>query len=187
MRINRHSLILGILYCLPLLTPVAARAQEISVEYATSHVNNGTYLVDVRLKLRLNDEIINALHHGVSLNIDVNMEVRRERKWIWNKLIKKVILHFRLQHHPLSDDFVVTNLDSGAREQFHMLDEALDYIGAINNYPLIDKTRLSGHNSYIGLVSAELNIENLPPPLQPSTFISSRWHLESQWYEWVFR
>ena len=107
MRINRHSLILGILYCLPLLTPVAARAQEISVEYATSHVNNGTYLVDVRLKLRLNDEIINALHHGVSLNIDVNMEVRRERKWIWNKLIKKVILHFRIQNHQKYDWYIM--------------------------------------------------------------------------------
>lgn len=187
MRINRHSLILGILYCLPLLVPVAARAQEISVEYATSHVNNGIYQVDVRLKLRLNDEIINALQHGVSLNIDVYLQVRRERKWLWNKLIKEVTLHYRLQHHPLSDDFVVTKLGSGVREQFHKLNEALDYIGIIDNYPLIDKARLSKNYSYIGLVSAELNIENLPPPLQTSTLISSRWHLESHRYEWVFR
>ncbi|MEJ2761221.1 MAG: DUF4390 domain-containing protein [Gammaproteobacteria bacterium] len=187
MRINRHSLIRGILYCLPLLVPVAARAQVISVEYATSHVNDGIYQVDIRLKMRLNDEIINALKHGVSLNIDVNLEVRRERKWLWNKLIKEVTLHYRLQHHPLSDDFVVTKLGSGAREQFNNLDEALNYIGAIDNYPLIDKARLSGDESYIGLVRAEINIESLPPPLQPSTLISSRWHLESQWYEWVFR
>jgi hypothetical protein len=187
MHINKTNLIFAVLYCLPLLLPVAARAQEISVVYAASKERQGFYLVDIGLNLQIDEEIINALRHGVSLDIDIELEVRQERKWLWNKLVKEAILHFQLQHHPLSDDYVVINLDNTGRQQFQTLDKALDYLGSVKDYTLIEGDKLSRDKNYIGRVKAELNIEELPPPLQPATYGSSQWHLESQWYEWPIK
>lgn len=184
---ERHKLIRGVLCCLFLLLPVTTRAQDISVEYATSREEQAVYLVDVGLKLQLDDEIIQALQHGVSLDIEIDLQVRRTRKWIWDKLIRETTLHYRLRHHPLSDAYLVTNMDTDTREQFQTLNEALSRLGSIDDYPLIDAEKLQEGRQYTGLVRAELNIEELPPPLQPATYVSSRWHLESDWYEWVFR
>lgn len=187
MLIDRHNLIPGVLCCLILLLPITSRAQDISVEYATSREDNAIYLVDIGLKLQLDDQITEALQHGVSLDIDIDLEVRQERKWIWDKLITETTLQYQLQHHPLSDAYLVTNLDADTREQFQTLSEALAYLGSVNNYPLIESEKLLEDKNYIGLVRAELNIEELPPPLKPATYVSSQWHLESDWYEWVFR
>jgi hypothetical protein len=187
MPINKKNLLFAVLYCLPLLLPLAARAQEITVVYAATKERQGSYLVDIELNLQIDKEIINALRHGVSLDIDIDLEVRQERKWLWNKLVKEVTLRYRLQHHPLSDDYVVKNLDNTERRQFQTLDEALDYLGSVKDYTLIEKDKLSKDKNYIGFVKAELNIEELPPPLQPATYGSSQWHLESQWYEWPIK
>ena len=184
---NIKNLILAVLCCLPLLLPIATRAQDISIVYAASKERNGVYLVDIGLNLQIDEEIINALRHGVSLDIDIELEVKQERKWLWNKLIKEATLHYQLQHHPLSDDFLVINLDNSSRQQFQTLDEALDYLSSVKDYTLIEGDNLSAGRKYIGLVKAELNIEKLPPPLQPATYGLSQWHLESQWYEWPIK
>jgi len=187
MPINKKNLIFAVLYCLPLLLPAAVHAQDISIVYSASKERQGAYLVDIGLNLQIDEEIINALRHGVSLDIDIELEVRQVRKWLWNKLIKQTTLHYQLQHHPLSGDYLVINLDDRERRQFQTLDKALDYLGSVKDYTLIEKDKLSKDSKYIGLVKAELNIEELPPPLQPATYGSSQWHLESQWYEWPIK
>lgn len=173
--------------CLCLLLPFTARAQELSVAYAASKLRGEVYLVDIGLNLQIDANIINALQHGVSLDIDIEMEVRQERKWLWNKLVQEATLHYQLQHHPLSDDYLVVNPEERSRRQFQTLDQALDYLSSIKDYTLVEAGKLSADNSYIGLVKAEVNIEELPAPLQPATYVSSQWHLESQWYEWPIK
>lgn len=180
-------LIAGILCCLSLLLPSLAHAQGISIDSATSKERNAVYMVNIGLELQMSDEIREALRRGVSLEIDVHMEVRLKRKWLWDKLVKEVTLHYKLQHHPLSDVYLVTNLDNNSREQFQTLNEALDYLGAIRNYPLIGEDELEKDRKYQGWIMAELNIQELPPPLQTATYVSSRLHQESKWYEWALR
>jgi len=144
-------------------------------------------MVNIGLELHMSDDIREALRHGVSLDIDVHMEVRLKRKWLWDKLVKEVTLHYKLQHHPLSDVYLVTHLDDHSREQFQTLDQALEYLGMIRNYPLIGAGKLKKDRKYQGWVKAELNIQELPPPLQTATYVTSRLHQESKWYEWALR
>jgi len=164
-----------------------AHAQGISIDSASSREKNAVYMVNIGLDLQMSDEIREALSHGVSLEIDVHMEVRLKRTWLWDKLVKEVTLHYKLQHQPLSDVYLVTNLDDKSREQFQTLNEALDYLGTVRNYPLIGEDELEKDRQYQGWVKAELNIRQLPPPLQTATYVSSRLHQESKWYEWALR
>lgn len=187
MQITRQKLFLALLGCLFLFNTSPAGGQEVSIEYASGKVKDTMYLVDVDLQLQLNNRILNALEHGVTLEMDVELELRRERKWIWNKLLEKDRLRYQLEYHPLSDNYVVSDFTTNLSEQYQSLSEALNRLSSVRDYPLIDIKKISGDKTYIVYVKAKLNIEELPPPLQPITFVSSEWHLESQWYEWNIR
>ncbi len=170
-----------------LLGSLSAWAQSIIVDYANGRERDGLYLVDINIDMELDEKIITALKHGVSLSFDVELQIRQQRKWLWDRLVEEARLKFELKHHPLTDDYLVTDINDGSREQFQTLEEALRYLGSISNFPATVARKMSGEENYIGLVRAELNIEELPPPLQPITYVSSDWHLKSQWYEWIIR
>lgn len=184
-RLNNTTVLL--LGCLLLLLPLPSPGQDITINYASGRERDGLYLVDISIALELDEKIISALRHGVSLSFDVDVQIRRQRKWLWDKLVEEARLQYELKHHPLTDDYLITNTGDDNREQFQTLDEALRYLGSISNFPATVARKITRDESYIGLVRAELNIEELPPPLQPISYISSDWHLKSQWYEWIIR
>lgn len=167
--------------------PLPVVAGGISIEYAASKLVEDSYQVDARIKFDLGDEISAALEHGVELHIDVFMKVKRERKWLWDPLVAEGSLSYILQHHPLSQDYVVTDVSHGIRHQFPSVDAALKHIGDINNYPLVAEDKLSADTEYAGYIRAALNIEMLPAVLQPIAYVSEKWRMESSWYEWVVR
>lgn len=177
-----------VIYCLAgLFLSMAVNAKGISVEYATGNVNDNVYSVNARIAFNFDDEVLNALNHGVSLAINIYMRLLRKRDWLWDKLMREDVLEFELQYHPLSNNYLVINTSTGQREQFQSLEEALNFLGSIKNYRLAHRDELEKENNYRGQIKAELNIESLPPPLQPTAYVSSQWQLESQWYEWVVR
>ena len=168
-------------------TPLPALAGGISIEYAATKLVADAYKLDARIKFDLGDEISAALQHGVELHIDVFMKVRRERKWLWDPLIAESSLSYILQQHPLSEDYVVTDVTHGTRHQFPSLEAALKHIGSIDNHPLVAGDRLNEESEYAGYIRAALNIEMLPVPLQPLAYVSEKWRMGSSWYEWVVR
>ena len=186
---NRYSkYYLYVLICISgLILSGQVLAQGINVEFATSKPREDAYVLDARVTFIFDDEVLNALEHGVSLAIDFYIRVEQERKWLWDKTVAEHMLGFELQYHPLSNNYLVIDSETGEREQFQTLGEALIYLGSIKNYNLVKKDKLIDKKSYRGLIKAELNIESLPPPLQTAAYVSSQWQLESQWYEWVIR
>ena len=170
-----------------LVFPGLIYAQHIDIGFATSQCKAGTCFVNARINFDFDDEVLNALEHGVSLDIHVYLRLVQNRKWLWNKVITENTLRFELQYHPLSNNYLVTDLDSGQRQQFQTLEEALVYLGSIKNKQFAEKVELDNDKNYRGRIKAELNIESLPPPLQTAAYVSSQWQLESQWYEWIIR
>ena len=162
-------------------------ARSISVQYAGSELVEDSYYADARIHFDLDEDIILALEHGVAVDVHVLLHVRRERKWLWDPLVAENSLHYRLQHHPLSDDYVVTEETSGERHQFPSVEAAIQYLGSVSNHRLVDASQLEDGSTYTGYVKVRLSMESLPAPLQPAAYVSGRWQMESSWYEWVLR
>lgn len=167
--------------------PLQAMAEGISIERAAGRIRDTTYLMEANIRYDLNESVLEALNHGIQLQFDVTVEVRRERRWVWDKTIRSVTLSYQLENQPLNNNYLVTNLSTGEREQLQDLDEALEYLGNIRDYPLIDQSELDPEQSYNCIIMSELKIRTLPLPLQPLAYVSPNWHLTSQWYEWVVR
>lgn len=176
--------------CLPLLLLIFAGdvpAQELSVEYASTKLVGDALYLDAGIRYEPDEEILLALHHGVELNIYVLVRVRRDREWLWDPLVAEQEIQFKIQHHPLSDDYLVTDVAGGERQQFATREGAFRYAGNITNRFLMEQSAVDPESSYRGYIKVRLQVENLPPPLAPIAYVSEAWRMESSWYEWVVR
>ena len=162
-------------------------ASEVNIEFATSSQVEGRYLFDAYINYEFDDEVITALSHGIPLRIDTHIKVKRERRWLWNPVVRAETLSFQLQRLALSDHYLLTNLSTNEKEQFQYLDEALRTLGSINAHFLFDRETINSDSSYVGYLKSELNIEALPPPLRPIAYFSRHWRADSDWYEWLVK
>jgi hypothetical protein len=174
----------GGLLLLALGAALAESDDAVEVVSADSNVYDGWHVLDASIRFALDDELFVALEHGVQLNIDVLVEIRRQRKWLWDPVISSHRLGFVLQHHPLTGAYVVTEPIAGTRHEFPDAREALKFLGTIRNYHLLNADLLTRGEVYDGYIKARLNIDALPAPLQPVAYVSRKWRVESDWLKW---
>lgn len=178
-----------------LLSPLSSHAELIHtesdhgfiVESAELNSSGAKYTLNAVIQFHFSKEALEALEHGVALQIDIEMQAKRTRKWLWDEKIRKKTLSQRLEHQPLSDRYLVTNLNTGVKRHFQNFHHALEFLGSINDYPFLELTSLEQDNIYTALVRASLNTESLPTPLRLSAYVSSDWHFSSPWYQWTIQ
>ena len=168
--------------CLSFIT--YAHAEGISIERASGEFRDDNYVVDAIINYDLSESVVEALQHGIQLRFEINVRIQRTRRFVWDKTIATALLSYQLEYLPLSNNYVLTNLNDGARRYVQNLNETLDYLGTINDFAVINVNQLAPNDSYKCQISSHLRIRNLPLPLQPLARISPSWKLESDWYEW---
>ncbi|HUM93713.1 MAG TPA: DUF4390 domain-containing protein [Candidatus Competibacter sp.] len=167
-----------------LLGPSPSWAAGFEVIAATTKLEGGVYRLDARIDYHFSKPALEALQNGVPLIIELEMEVRRRRSWVWNETVYSLSQRFKLEYHALSRQYLVNNLNSKERRGFSSRAAALQFMGQINNFPLLDKGLLGRDERYEGALRAWLDIESLPAPLRVFAYLSDDWRLTSEWYTW---
>ena len=157
------------------------------VESAELNSDGDEYTLTAYIKFHFSKEALKALEHGIAFQIDIEVQAKQTRKWLWDKNIRKKTLSQRLEHQPLSDQYLVTDLNTSSKHNFDSFYHALEFLGSINNYPFLELASLEQGKTYTALVRASLNTESLPAPLRLSAYISSDWRLSSPWYKWTIQ
>ncbi len=178
-----------------LLLPLSSHAelnQEKSnhgfiVESAELNSDGDEYAFNADIQFHFSKEALKALEHGIALQIDIEVQAKQSRKWLWDKKIRKKILRQRLEHQPLSGQYLITDLDTGIKRNFHSFHHALKFLGSINDYSFLKLASLERGKTYTALVRVSLNKESLPTPLRLSAYVSSDWQLTSPWYQWTIQ
>lgn len=168
------------------LTPVLLYAElndGFIVEYAELNPVESDYRLNADIQFHFSKEALKALEHGIALQVDIEIRAKLTRKWLWDKVIRKIVLRKRLEHQPLSNQYLVTDLNTGIKRHFHLLQHALEFMGKINNYPFLELTALKQGKKYTAQVRARLNTESLPTPLRLSAYIVADWQLSSPWFK----
>ncbi len=148
------------------------------------YLENSTYYLNASYEFELSEEAYKALRHGISFEIHAHFQLRLKRTWLWDKTISEKKLIYKLEHKPLTENFLTINLLTGLRHSHDNLDAALNYIKNISKMALFDEDLLIGNKTYIARIRAYLDIESLPPPMRPQAYFSPNWDLSSEWYEW---
>ncbi len=157
------------------------------VENAELIAAESDYLLDADIEFHFSKEALKALEHGIPLQIDIEMVAKQTRKWLWDKTIRETALNMRLEHHPLSNHYLITDLNTGIKRHFKYLQNALDFLGTIKRYPLFARSALDKNKSYTAQVRARLNTESLPAPLRLTAYLAADWRLSSPWFKWIIK
>lgn len=155
-----------------------------SVREATAHLQDDVYLLDADIDFRFSDASMEALSNGIPLVLEIQIKVERRRGWLWNDNIAALSQRHSLQYHALSDRYVVHNLNTGQRQSYTTLDDALFVLGRVREFPMLDRRLLESGNDYVASVRAALVVEQLPTPMRLWAYASDKWHLDSAWYSW---
>ncbi len=155
------------------------------VRSAASGLTDGVHLLDARLQLVLSSEALAALNSGVPLTIELQLQVIRVRRFYMDALDAELAVRFELEYRPLSQRYIVRNLNSGDQDSFATLYSALNNLGRIEGLPFIDDALLTTGKSYRMRVRAMLQTQQYPAPLRLLFFWRSQWQLQSEWFEWM--
>ncbi len=155
------------------------------VRSATTEVLAGVHTLDARLQLVLSSEALAALESGVTLTIELQMQVIRVRRWIFDDVEAELAVRYELEYRPLSQRYIVKNLNSGEQDSFATLYSALNSLGRIQGLPVIDDALLDTDRKYRLRLRAMLNTQQYPATLRLLFFWRGQWQLQSEWFEWL--
>lgn len=174
-----------------LLPPAPAHAQDeveregyFEVRSASTSLVDGVYRLNARLQLILSSEALEALQSGVPITIEIQSQVLRVRRFYTDALDAEIAVRFELVYRPLSERYLVRNLNSGEQDSFATLYSALNNLGRVDNLPLVDESLLVPGKRYRVRLRALLQTEQYSAPVRLVFFWRSQWQLKSDWLEW---
>ena len=179
-------LLAGMLACVSLAfaQDAAERHGYFNVRSASTSLVNGVLELDARLQLILSEDALDALGSGVPLTIELNVEVIRMRRFMIDAVDAELNLQYELEYRPLSQRYIVRNLNSGDQDSFATLFSALNNLGRVQALPIIDDALLSPDSNYRIRLQALLSTRQYSAPLRLLFFWRDEWQLKSDWYEW---
>lgn len=174
-----------LLIVLLVVTGVAtAKGKPFEIRSATSRLNDGVWFATARIDYRLSEDALEALESGVSLTIQLEIELTRVRRLWVDQKVASLKQGYVLSYQPLSERYVVKNLNSGEQNSFATLFSALNNMGRIVDLPIIDASILDEDVTYEISMRAVLDQDTLPGPLRVIAFWSDGFRLVSDWYRW---
>jgi hypothetical protein len=162
----------------------AVREGYFEVRSASTTLVGGVYTLDARLQLVLSNEALEALSSGVPLTIELQLQVIRSRRLYFDSVDAELAIRYELEYRPVSQRYIVRNLNSGDQDSFSTLYSALNNLGRVQGLPAIDNSLLVPDRPYRFRLRAMLNTQQYPAPLRLLLFWRSEWQLQSEWIEW---
>ena len=161
------------------------RAGYFEVRSASTRQVGGVHTLDARLQLVLSSEALEALSSGVPLVIELQLELIRARRFWWDDAEAELAVRHELEYRPLSQRYIVRNINSGDQDSFATLYSALNNLGRVQGLPVIDDALLEPGADYRVRLRALLQTQQYPAPLRLLLFWRGEWQLESEWFEWL--
>jgi hypothetical protein len=179
----------GVLIALALAVSVPAAHADaldgvLEVRSAYVSVEGGVFLLHARIEYPVNPAIRDALHDGVTLTVDLDTRIERERRFWMNADIVDLTLRRELGYHAVSDRYIVRDVRSGNQKSFATLEEALSDLGTVDGWPVLVEPQLINQGNYRISVRAGVRRGRLPTSLRALMFWTDDWHRVSQWYTW---
>lgn len=148
---------------------------------------DGVYYLNGRVSYQLSDPAREALHSGVPLQLQLEINLSQKRRWWLDAEVATLRQVSELEFHALTQRYLVTNFNSGEQFSYYTLADALDEIGHINQLPLIDESLLNPDEPYEVSLRSVLELRDLPGAIRWMTFWWGDLRTASDWYRWPLK
>jgi hypothetical protein len=163
---------------------LAEQTEPFVVKSATTQLNGSVYFLNAVVEINLPPYITRAVDQGFNLPLLVEIELYRHKTYWFNPRVAYIKQQYLLNYLPLLDAVSVLDVNSGRRQYFSTLKEALEHVSVFLEYPVLDKNTLSNDESYEVRMRIGIDQGALPIPLKSSSLWKNDWGLVSDWYDW---
>ena len=170
-----------------LMLPWSVLGADFKIRNLSSRLVDGQYRMAAEIDYRFSDQAIEALVNGVPLTMEVHIQLRDKKAWIWQDDLIDLRLRYRIRYLALAAVYQVVDLQSGTHQNFHTRRSAFEALGEIRDLALISSDKLEPGRTYRLSLRSRLDIEALPLPLRPMAYVTSSWKLSSDWSELVIQ
>lgn len=160
------------------------KAPGFEVLYAKTKTVDQVLRLDAGFNLRLSEQLKEALHKGVPLVFEIEVEAFQVRSYIWNEDVAHVSQRYKLEFNDLTQRYVARNQNAGTEFSLPTLNSALAVISTLADFPLLNRDRLAPESRYAGKIRIKIDIDAFPVPMRLMAYVSSDLSMESEWYEW---
>ncbi|WP_301020480.1 DUF4390 domain-containing protein [Rhodoferax sp.] len=168
------------------LLPSAGMAQSVSIPSLKLEHNEEGLWLSTALKFELPTVVEDALLKGIPVHFVSEVDVVRER-WYWlNKKVSSVQRYQRLSYHPLTRRWrlnvnagAVTETEQGLtlNQNFDNLQDALNAVQRLSHWRIAEASQLEAGVTYGVQFRFNLDVTQLPRPLQIGTLGQSDWQI----------
>ena len=165
-----------------LATTVSAEGIKIK-SFELEKVDND-WLLNATFQIELSPGLEDAVQKGVVLYFQTEFDLTRSR-WYW--FDEKPALaqrQTRLSYQPLTQQYRIAS--EGFTFSAKTISEALQAVGSIGGWRVIDNTQLDPSKSYTAALRMTLDLSKLPKPFQVNALNNRDWNVSSDWYRFPF-
>lgn len=175
-----------IFFCLMAVSIVstAVHAEGIKIKSFEMEKVDGDWLLNTTFQIELTPGLEDAVQKGVVLYFQADFELMRAR-WYW--FDEKTIFaqrQIRLSYQPLTQQYRIAS--EGFSFSAKNLSEALQAVGTIGGWRVIEANQLDPSKSYAAGFRMFLDLSKLPKPFQVNALNNRDWNVSSDWYRFPF-
>jgi Domain of unknown function (DUF4390) len=142
------------------------------------------WLLNATFQIELSPGLEDAVQKGVVLYFQTEFDLIRSR-WYW--FDEKSVLvqrQARLSYQPLTQQYRIAS--EGFTFSARTMSEALQAVGSIGGWRVIDGSQLDPNKSYTASMRMNLDLSKLPKPFQVNALNNRDWNVSSDWYRFPF-
>ena len=181
-----HRIKQFIFLCLMLLGVhmTSASAEGIKIKSFELEKLEGDWLLNASFQIELAPGLEDAVQKGVVLYFQTEFELTRGR-WYWfDEKSTLVQRQTRLSYQPLTQQYRIAS--EGFTFSAKSMSEALQAVGSIGGWRVIDANQLDTSKSYTASLRMTLDLSKLPKPFQVNALNNRDWNVSSDWLRFPF-
>jgi hypothetical protein len=158
---------------------------ELEIRSAYAVPSHGVIMLSVRVGYPRSNLLGVTLKDGVTLSFDLECTVSRHRHLWFDAEAVSLLRHSELSYQVVTDRYLLRNSDAGTQETFPTLDEALEHVGTVDEWPIAVESQLPHAEQWQISLRAGVRRGHMPDALRALMFWSDAWHRTSDWYTWT--
>jgi hypothetical protein len=170
-----------IFLCLVALTLISTStsAEGIKIKSFELERVDADWLLNATFKIELSPGLEDAVQKGVVLYFQTDFDLTRSR-WYWFDEKSAVSQRqARLSYQPLTQQYRISS--EGFTFSAQTISEALQAVGSVGGWRVIDNNQLDASKSYIASLRMALDLSKLPKPFQVNALNNREWNVSSDW------
>lgn len=159
----------------------------IEVVSVQTYAKDRIYFMSAVIETKLPDYITLAVQNGLPLPLIIQIEVLNPNSWWFDESMVLVEQRYQIHYLPLLDAVQLENINAGSNSTYSSIEHALEKIGVIIDYPLLDREHFILADDTYARIRMKIDIDSLPKPLRTQTILGGSWNIKSDWKEWVLK